>query len=92
MPGSSARTGFCWCQRQKWAAQDLPPAAPGRHSPTKAPPAPGHPRPRSLPQRRETSASEGLALSHIRSDCHLRAAWTHVPLPGDDQAMEVFGL
>lgn len=49
MPGSSARTGLCWCQQQKWAAQNLRPAAPGRHSPTKAPPVPGAPPPQESP-------------------------------------------
>lgn len=69
------------------------PPPPGVPYWTRAPPIPGgSPGPRGLPQRRETSASAGLALSHIRRDRHLTAVWTLVPLPGNDQAAEVLGL
>ena len=54
LPRSSARTGLCWCQRQKWAAQDLRPVAPGQQSPTRAPPVP-----RGTPARRSPLLDQG---------------------------------
>ena len=64
------RTSVLWLQGNR--ARPGPRRSPGAPLPagvpywTRAPPIPrGSPGPRGLPQRRETSASAGLALSHI---------------------------